>query len=166
MFNSSIGVRGLNCALNTEGKRWEALHGGGFCDKSSRNSETCLPLPFSSWCDHHHLHHVQTILSSGTVINTRGGSSYLCSTLAEGEVNGTFLSSVSPPLKHSIQRERCRSTLLASIQTISWEDHTLFYSGFAHGGGGGTAHLQTPAGLNGDSCMQRACLQPAGCSGR
>lgn len=32
--------------------------------------------------------------------------------------------------------------------------------------GWGAAHLQTPAGLNGDSCMQRACLQPAWCTER
>ena len=86
--------------------------------------------------------------------------------VGRGGGNGTFLSSLSPSPKRSIQRERCRSTLLASIQTISWEDHTWFYSGLPHGGGGGTAHLQTPAGLNGDSCMQRARVQPAGCSGR
>lgn len=32
--------------------------------------------------------------------------------------------------------------------------------------GWGAAHLQTPAGLNGDSCMQRARLQPAWCTER
>lgn len=127
----------------------------GPCDKSSRNSETRSPpffLPMPSHC----LYHMQTILSSRTEISTCGDSSCLCSTSAKGG-NATLPSSLSPSPIPSVKGKRCRLTFLSSIQTISWEHHTLFYSGFPHKRWG-AAHLQTPSGLNGDSCMQQGLL--------
>lgn len=40
-------------------------------------------LPLSSQCHHHHLYHMQTFLSSRTIINTCGSSGYLCLTFAK-----------------------------------------------------------------------------------
>jgi hypothetical protein len=96
---------------------------------------------------------MQTILSSR--IMNGGSSSYLGWTFAKRRWNHlTLLPAPLPP--PTIKGKRCRLTLLPSSQTIPWERHFVLF--WLPSQGVGAAHLQTPAGLNGDSCMQRDLL--------
>lgn len=109
--------------------------------------------------DHHQM---QTVLASRTTINIQ--FQLPVSSLCKGEVT-LPLSPPPPPTSPS----RVKGADLHSYQAFKrFHGKTTLCSILASltRAGVGAAHLQTPAGLNGDSCMQRACLQPAWCNGR
>lgn len=165
MFNSSMRIWGLNCTLNTEEKRWEIVQGKGHVT----NSTDILRPAFPSLLPPNAITSISTtckLFCHWEPKLTRVAVPATCIRHFQRVGSATWLSSPTAFRHLLCQGEK--------VQTHSLIKHSNDFMGTLHfvlfwlpsQGVGGPAHLQTPASLNGDSCMQRACLQPAWCSGR